>query len=208
MTKTNLQNLENEKLNLTFYQRNVLVVAKELLGKVFVKNEDNKILSGKIVEVEAYEGKTDQASHSYNGKTKRNEVMFEAGGLLYVYFTYGVHFCANVVTGKKNEGNAVLLRGLEPLTGIEIMAKRRFGKTELSDKELMNLTNGPGKICQAFSIGRKENGENLTNEKIYILNRTKINKSKIIETTRIGIKKSSELLWRFYINGNEYVSRK
>lgn len=208
MTKINLQNLGEEKLDLTFYQRNVLAVAKDLLGKVFVKKEDHKILSGKIVEVEAYEGKTDQASHSYNGKTKRNEVMFEAGGLLYVYFTYGVHFCANIVTGKKDEGNAVLIRGIEPLTGIETMAERRFGKTKLSLKEILNLTNGPGKICQAFSIGRAENGEDLTNGKIYILNSPKIAKSKIVETTRIGIKKSTELLWRFYIKDNKYVSKK
>lgn len=208
MTKINLHNLEKEKLNPAFYQRNVLVVAKEILGKVFVKKEDNKILSGKIVEVEAYEGKTDQASHSFNGKTKRNEVMFEPGGLLYVYFTYGVHFCANIVTGKKDEGNAVLLRGIEPLTGIEIMAERRFGKTGLSDGEIVNLTNGPGKICQAFAIDREENGESLTNGKIYILNRPLISKSKIVETTRIGIKKSAELPWRFYIKDNKCVSRK
>ncbi len=208
MTKINLQNLGEEKLDLTFYQRNVLAVAKELLGKVFVKKEDHKILSGKIVEVEAYEGKTDQASHSYKGKTKRNEVMFEGGGLLYVYFTYGVHFCANIVTGKKDEGNAVLIRGIEPLTGIETMAERRFGRTKLFGKEILNLTNGPGKICQAFSIGRAENGEDLTNGKIYILNRPGIKKSRIVETTRIGIKKSPELPWRFYIKDNKYVSKK
>ncbi len=200
---------QQKKLTRSFYTRNVLTVAKELLGKIFVKVENgNKILSGYIVEVEAYKGKVDQAAHSYKGKTKRNEVMFEEGGHLYVYFTYGVHFCANVVTGKKNEGDAVLIRAIEPVEGLNLMAERRFGKTELNEKEKINLTNGPAKICQAFNLGRKENGEDLTGGKIYLLDRPKIPTKEIIKTKRIGIKKSTGLLWRFYIKNNSYISKR
>ena len=103
------------KLKREFYTRNLLNVAKNLLGKILVKKIGQKIISGKIVEVEAYHGDYDQASHAFKGKTKRNEIMFEEGGHLYVYFTYGIHFCANVVIGKKDKAAAVLIRAVEPL---------------------------------------------------------------------------------------------
>ncbi len=207
-----MQNLkeitEAKKLTKEFYTRSPLIVAPELLGKIFVKREKDKILLGKIVEVEAYDGSMDESAHSYIGKTERNAVMFEEGGLLYVYFTYGVHFCANVVTGKKDEGTAVLIRAIEPLSNLELLAFRRFGKKDFNEKEKINLTNGPGKICQAFNIGRKENGISLLGDKIYIVNGEKIPGEQIIQTTRIGIKKSTELPWRFYIKDNPFVSRK
>ncbi len=87
-------------------------------------------LSAKIVEVEAYDGRIDEAAHTFNGKTERNKIMFEEGGFLYVYFTYGIHFCSNIVTGKKDEGTAVLLRAMEPISGLEEFGKRRFNKKE------------------------------------------------------------------------------
>ncbi len=141
-----------------FYSRPVLTVARDLLGKILVSVEGKKLLSGRIVEVEAYDGKIDEAAHSFNGKTERNEVMFREGGYFYVYFTYGVHHCCNIVTGKKNHGTAVLIRAIEPVDGIEIMAMRRFGKKKITFKEIINLTNGPGKICQAFDFTRKNSG--------------------------------------------------
>ena len=199
---------ETEKLDKHFYLRNPLTVARELLGKIFVRHENDNTLLGKIVEVEAYDGAVDESAHSYIGKTERNAVMFEEGGLLYVYFTYGVHFCANVVTGRKDEGTAVLLRAFEPLNNFDLLAKRRFNKTEISEKEKINLTNGPGKICQAFNIKRNENGISLLGDQIYILNSNPIDDKMIVQTTRIGIKKSTELPWRFYIKNNPYVSRK
>jgi DNA-3-methyladenine glycosylase len=203
-----LAELNISKLPRKFYLQSVLTVAKKLLGKILVKNMDGKLYTGKIVEVEAYDGLIDEASHAFIGKTKRNEVMFNEGGLLYVYFTYGMYFCCNVVTGKKNEGKAVLIRALEPLEGITQMALNRFGKDFLSKKELLNLTSGPGKICKAFDISRKENGIDLLGNEIYILNVKNIPDKNIVVSKRIGIKKSSELPWRFYIGNNPFVSKK
>ncbi|MEW6195245.1 MAG: DNA-3-methyladenine glycosylase [Bacteroidota bacterium] len=196
------------KLPLKFYQRNVHTVAKELLGKVFVRKINDRFISGRIVEVEAYDGNVDQAAHSYNGKTKRNEVMFDGGGVLYVYFTYGMHFCANVVTGKLNSRTALLIRAIEPIDGIEVMSVNRYGKKNISQKEKINLTNGPGKICLAFGIQRKENGTSLMGDEIFILDAKKISKSLTAVSTRIGIKKSVDLPWRYYIKNNQFVSKK
>jgi DNA-3-methyladenine glycosylase len=200
----------NNKLKKDFYKKNVLLVAEDLLGKIFVYNDLNLEvkLSAKIVEVEAYDGKIDEAAHTFNGKTERNKIMFEEGGFLYVYFTYGIHFCANIVTGKKDHGTAVLLRAMEPISGLEVFGKRRFNKKELNEKEKINLLNGPAKICQAFNIDRKQNGTDLTKGEIYLLDEPKIPINKVVKTTRIGIKKSTELPWRFYIKDNQYISKK
>ena len=197
-----------EKLKRRFYTRNTLTVAKELLGKIIVKNENGNVLSGKIVEVEAYDGDIDEAAHTYIGKTKRNEIMFEEGGYLYVYFTYGVHFCCNVVTGVKGKGTAILIRGIEPIEGLDVMIKNRFGRDLVNEKEKFNLTSGPGKICQAFSINRKHYGVDLTGDEIFILIQPNLEDDEIVTGRRIGIKKSIELPWRFYIKDNPYVSRK
>lgn len=191
-----------------FYSRPVLTVARDLLGKILVKVESDKLLTGRIVEVEAYDGRIDQAAHSFNGRTERNEVMFREGGYFYVYFTYGVHHCCNVVTGRKDSGTAVLIRAVEPIDGIEIMAKRRFAKKKLSEKELFNLTNGPGKICKAFGFTRNDSGTDLTGAKIFLIDQPKLKKSKTGISERIGITKSKELKWRFFETGNPYLSRK
>jgi DNA-3-methyladenine glycosylase (3mg) len=197
----------NRKLPSDFYLDDVVTVAKALLGKIFVKKAGDNFLAGRIVELEAYNGSKDAASHSFNGITKRNEVMFNAGGCLYVYFTYGMHFCCNVVAGAKGLGVAVLLRGIEPINGIETMGINRFGKKNIDKKELMNLTNGPGKICSAYLIDKKDNGTDLTGNKIFILDAPKIKESEIIITGRIGIKKAVENPWRFYIE-SKYVSKR
>ncbi len=202
----NISNLK--KLNRPFYQRDVLTVAAELLGKILVKADSSEIIAGRIVEVEAYDGSIDEAAHTFRGKTKRNEIMFEAGGYFYVYFTYGAHFCCNIVTGKEGHGTAALIRGIEPVTGIDKMAYNRFGKILINEKEKHNLTNGPGKVCQAFGITREYYGEDLISGRIYLLNQKKIPADKIVRTTRIGIKKSAELDWRFYIKDNPFVSRR
>ena len=195
-----------KKLPLKFYTRDVHVVAKELLGKYFVRKIGKQILSGIIVEVEAYDGKIDEASHSFRGKTKRNEVMFNGGGFLYVYFTYGMHFCANVVTGKLNDKTAILIRALEPVEGIEQMSLNRFGKKNISPKESRNLLNGPGKICSAFKINRINNGTPLSGNEIYIENARPVSHDRIAISTRIGIKKSVDLPWRYSIKDNPFVS--
>lgn len=214
------------KLKRKFYIRPLITVAKELLGKILVKtevpfnslqskssntsilNESISFLAGKIVEVEAYDGSVDQAAHTFIGRTKRNEIMFRQGGYLYVYFTYGVHFCSNVVTGKEGQGTAILIRALEPVFGIEEMIRNRFGRDLKNDKEKLNLTNGPGKICQAFKINRDHYGADLTGNEIFIIDQPKVDNKNIIVTKRIGISKSVDLPWRFYIKDNPWVSAK
>lgn len=186
----------------------MLETAPALLGKIFVRKIGEKILAGKIVEVEAYDGAIDRAAHTFGGKTSRNEIMFEEGGFLYVYFTYGMHFCCNVVTGEKDNGQAVLLRALEPLSGLEKMMINRFGRIVDSEKDLLNIASGPAKLCQALKIDKKQNGTDLTKNEIYILDDSNSPKFKIVQTTRVGIKKSKELPWRFYIKENRFISRK
>ncbi len=201
------QIIPSKKLTREFYTRPVLNVAKDLLGKILIKKERNKILAGKIVEVEAYDGSIDEASHSFKGKTKRNEIMFRIGGYFYVYFTYGVHHCCNVVTGEEGHGAAVLIRAIEPLSGIDIMALRRYGKRKLTEREMLNLTNGPGKICQAFAFDRTHSGLDLTGNKVFIVEAASLKKSEIGVSERIGISKSKELPWRFFIRENLFLSR-
>jgi DNA-3-methyladenine glycosylase len=200
--------LNIKKLPKKFYTREVKIVAKDLLGKILVKKDGNSILAGKIVEVEAYDGNIDQAAHTFIGKTKRNEIMFNEGGYFYVYFTYGAHFCCNVVTGKKDHGTAVLIRAIEPVKGQNKMTKNRFGRKLLNEKERFNLTNGPGKVCQAMGINRVHYGTDLTMDKIFILDAPKLKKDMVVVTKRVGIRKSVDLPWRFYIKENPYVSRK
>jgi DNA-3-methyladenine glycosylase len=196
------------RLSKNFYKRDLLTVAKELLGKVLVKKDGNNILAGRIVEVEAYNGETDAAAHTFKGKTKRNEVMFNEGGLLYVYFTYGAHYCCNVVTGIEGKGTAVLIRAVEPSAGIEIMIQNRFKRDFLNDKEIFNLTSGPGKVCSAFGINKNHYGIDLTGDKIYLV-KSKLKKHEQIGVSkRIGITRSVELQWRFFIKDNPYLSRK
>jgi DNA-3-methyladenine glycosylase len=194
----------SNKLKREFYTRPLITVAKELLGKILVKTN----LAGKIVEVEAYDGSIDQAAHTFIGRTKRNEIMFGQGGYLYVYFTYGVHFCSNVVTGNEGQGTAVLIRALEPVFGIEEMIINRFGRDLKNEKEKLNLTNGPGKICQAFKINRDHWGADLTGNEIFIIDQPTVDNKNIIVTKRIGISKSVDLPWRFYIKDNPWVSGK
>ncbi|MEE9225483.1 MAG: DNA-3-methyladenine glycosylase [Bacteroidota bacterium] len=195
------------KLPRSFYLRPTLQVAKDLLGKYLVRNVKGKRLVGKIVEVEAY-GQSDPASHSYRGMTERNKVMFDEGGHLYVYFTYGVHFCANVVTREEGVGEAVLIRALEPIEGIEEMRRNR-GSTgnDGNHGNLANLTNGPAKMCQAFGIDKKLNGADLTGDEIYIANGEPIRKINIGITTRVGIVNGRDKKWRCYVEGSRFVSK-
>lgn len=195
-----------KKLPHSFYIRPTLHVARDLLGKHIVRMLHGKRLIAKIVEVEAYLGSKDPASHTFRGKTKRNEVMFKQGGHLYVYFTYGMHFCANVVTGKEGLGEAVLIRAIEPIEGAEVMQKNRR-KVGGHFKNGPQLTNGPAKLCEALRIQREQNGIDLLGDEIYILNAEPIPKSKIGVSTRIGIRVGIEKKWRFFVKGNEWLSR-
>ena len=192
----------------SFYLRPTLQVARDLLGKHCVRKAGTKVLIGKIVEVEAY-CKGDPASHAFRGRTKRNSVMFLEGGHLYVYFTYGMHFCANIVTRKEGIGEAVLIRAVEPLGGIELMTKNRFPNLQsLNHQSFINLTNGPAKFCKAFGLARQENGLDLLDSEISITDSKPIPSKLIKRSSRIGIQHAVEKKWRFYIKGNPWVSRK
>jgi len=180
-------------------------VAQDLLGKLIVRKSGRSILSGRIVEVEAYRGAKDPASHAYRGKTNRNEVMFREGGYLYVYFTYGMHFCANVVTGKRDYGEAVLIRAVEPITGIEALKRNR--SIDKSAGEFYALTNGPAKLCQAFGITGKDNGTDLLGDEIFFIEGKSIPKSATGTSVRIGISRGREKRWRFFIKNNKWVSK-
>lgn len=195
------------KLDKSFYQRtDVVQIARELLGKVLVTNTNGHITTGMIVETEAYSWK-ERGCHAYqNRKTKRNEVMFMPGGFAYVYLCYGMHNMVNVVTNCENVAEAVLIRALEPLEGVDIMKKRR----KIQHDRLPALTSGPGKLTVAMGINRKFNGKPLTGEEIWIEEGEKISPRKVVVSTRIGIAYAGEdakLLWRFYIRGHACVSK-
>lgn len=193
-----------KKLPKEFYVRKCLTVAKELIGKVLVRVKGRKVYSGIIVEVEAYTGKSDAASHTYRGKTERNKFMFSEGGAAYVYFTYGNHYCVNVVVEKENTGHAVLIRALEPVEGISLMKKNR------GVNDIYNLASGPGKLTQAMEINLKQNGADLLGDELFITElpeELKGRKFKVTKSKRIGITKNTGKLYRFYAEDNPFVSR-
>jgi len=193
------------KLPHSFYTRPTLDVAKDLLGKILVRKTGRFTLSGKIVEVEAYLGSKDPASHAYRGMTKRNEVMFRQGGLLYVYFTYGMHFCANIVTEREGIAGAVLLRAIEPMEGIEVMMRKR--KLSAKTANAFSLTNGPAKLCQALGIGGEQNGTDLSGDEVFLRDAEIISSSAIGISRRIGIRLATVKRWRFFIKANQWVSK-
>jgi DNA-3-methyladenine glycosylase len=173
-----------------------------LLGCVLSRNTPEGLLRVKIVETEAYH-QDDLASHSFAGLTNRTAPMFAEGGHIYVYFTYGMHYCVNIVVGKKGVGQAVLLRAGEPLEGTEIMKKHR------GVDDVRNLTNGPAKLCQALGIISTElSGKKLGPKTLELqLPQKEIDQTDISISTRVGIKKATEQPWRFYLKGNLFVSK-
>lgn len=197
-----------KKLPLSFYNRkDVVKIAKELLGKIIVTCFDGEITSGRIVETEAYAGIVDKASHSFAGKrTARNEHMYSAAGTAYIYICYGMHQMLNIVTNAKEIPDAVLIRAIEPLEGIDIMLKRTGKKT--LDK---TLTRGPGNVGKALGIFKHHSGLYLLDDEIYVLDDSKkIPDEEIGISKRIGVESAGEdalLPYRFYLKGNQYVSR-
>lgn len=183
-----------------FLEDKAEVVAQRLLGCQLVRELDGRRLIGTIVETEAYD-QSDAASHSYRGVTPRTSVMFGPPGYLYVYFTYGMHYCCNIVTGKAGEGSAVLIRALEPLEGAEQMAAHRQGRSG------HDLTNGPAKLCQAFAIDKQLNTHDLRQPPLQLLVQPALATEDIVISTRIGIREAQEQPWRFYVKDNPYVSR-
>lgn len=185
---------------LAFLENPAAEAAPRLLGCIVEREIDGKLLRGRIVETEAYD-QSDVASHSYRGMTPRTEVMFGKAGHLYVYFTYGMHYCCNIVTGKDGYGAAVLIRAVEPLEGEPVMSDLRGGR------DGHELTNGPAKFCQAFAIDQKLNGHDLRENPFKLIVADSPPHEDIIVTTRIGISQGKDIPWRFYIKDSPYVSK-
>ncbi len=190
-------------LERSFYQRETVEVAHDLLGKIVVRQYYHHLLAGRIVETEAYTI-DDEASHSHRGQTHANRAMFGPVGHAYIYFIYGNHYCLNAVARNQNhEAGGVLIRALEPINGIEFMKQFR-GITDIH-----NLTNGPGKLAQALHITKALYGIDLTQKgELYIVDGQTIPEKDICAAPRIGISKATDVLWRFYICDNPFVSRK
>lgn len=186
------------RLTAPFYLRDAREVARDLLGHLLVTEIDGVRTSGIIIETEAYLGVDDEASHSHRGPTKRAAPMFLEGGHAYVYFIYGMYYCFNVVTGNEGDGEAVLIRGVEPVDGIEAMQRRR-GR---APRKAIELANGPGKLAIALGIGPELNGANLvTSHQVWLERGTPIPESEVMTTARIGITKSAEHPWRWVRRG-------
>jgi DNA-3-methyladenine glycosylase len=196
------------KLPRSFYLRDdVLQITKELLGKFLVTNIEGVKTSGMITEAEAYEGIIDRASHAYNGRrTNRTEIMFAKGGTAYVYLCYGIHQMFNVVTNDKDIPHAILIRGIEPVEGIDVMMERRMKK-----KFDYSLTIGPGSLAQALGIHVQQSGTSLVGNTIWMEDRgIKIPGKKISASKRVGVEYSGEAApwpYRLFIQGSPWISK-
>lgn len=206
-----VQGLRSAKLPREFYLQDTLAVARHLLGKLLVHDAQEGRTIGRIVETEAYQGPGDKAAHSYNNLcSKRTEIMYGPGGHAYVFQVYGMHHCFNVVTRPAGSPQVVLIRALEPMDGLGLMARRR-GLKELTPSIERNLANGPGKLCQAMGINRELNGEDLCADRLYLADDgAAIAETDVCQTPRINIDYAGEAkdyLWRFLVFDNPYVSR-
>ncbi|MFW6035012.1 MAG: DNA-3-methyladenine glycosylase [Halothermotrichaceae bacterium] len=195
------------KLGYDFYQQDAVTTAEKLVGKYVVRKIFEQKIICRIVETEAYVGPEDKGCHAYqNKKTKRTEVMFKKGGAAYIYLIYGIHNCFNIVVNRKNKPEAVLIRAVEPIEGLEIIRKNR----PIKSNKIEELTNGPGKLCQALVIDRKLNGYDLVDgDRLYITEQVEGQQFQIASGTRINIDYAEEYkdkLWRFYIKGNSFIS--
>lgn len=197
--------MELFKLERDFYNRDTLVVSKDLIGKYIVRNINKRKLICRITEVEAYCGPEDKGCHSYNNNmTKRNEVMFGPSGYAYVYIIYGMYYCLNVVTEEDGKPCAVLIRSIEPVEGTDYMSFNRFKKRykDLNSYQRKNFLNGPGKLCMALNITKEQNGLDLCGNTIFIASDGLNKKYKIKSGPRINIDYAEEYKdkpWRFYI---------
>ena len=198
-----------KRLDREFYKQDAVSAAKNLLGKLLIREIEDELIITKIVETEAYLGAEDKASHAFaNNRTERTKVMFKEGGYAYIYLIYGMHYLLNIVTGKENSPEAVLIRALEPLEGFDLLKKNRKIKSE----KLADLTNGPGKLTQALNIDKRFNNYDLVEGDILYLGEDSENKeSPVIKSAkRINIDYAEEYKykeWRFYINDSLFLSK-
>jgi DNA-3-methyladenine glycosylase len=184
-----------------FYDRPSVEVARDLLGKTLWRRTEAGLTAGIIVETEAYDGANDPASHAWRGRTQRNAVMFGPPGYAYVYFTYGMHYCINAVTGPVAQASAVLLRAIQPTVGLDIMREQRGAYIPNRD-----LARGPGRLCQALGITTADGGADLAGDALWISKSGASPDLLIATTPRIGITRAAERPWRFVICDNRYVS--
>jgi DNA-3-methyladenine glycosylase len=184
-----------------FYDRASVELARDLLGRTLWRRTEAGLTAGIIVETEAYDGANDPASHAWRGQTRRNAVMFGPPGYAYVYFTYGMHYCINAVTGPVGQASAVLLRAIQPIVGLDIMRERRG--TTISDRD---LARGPGRLCQALGITTADDGTDLAGNALWISETADAPDLIIVATPRIGITRAAKRPWRFVVSDNQYVS--
>ncbi len=197
----NINELRLRPLPRKFYSQYTVNVAKQLLGKILVRETSEGIMAGIIVETEAYRGRDDPASHAYRGMTERNKVMWSKPGTAYVYQIYGIHYCLNIVTEPEGVPAAVLIRAIEPILGINLMIKNR------GVRDIKKLANGPAKLTKAMNIDLRFNGWDMTlGRKLYVAEGLEIDENLIVSTPRIGVKDRRP--WRFYIRGNLFVSKR
>lgn len=176
---------------LEFLSGNAPDVARQLIGwRLYVRESNDTLTGGTIIETEAYM-QDDAASHSFRGKTARNEVMFGPAGGVYVYFTYGMHWCMNIVTGDTSDGQAVLIRSIVPERGVDLMKQRRGAV------RVLDLTNGPAKLCQALAVNGEDNGLLINSGRVILVPPSDNEVYRVATTPRIGIKTGLDLLWRF-----------
>ena len=193
-------------MNHSFFRQDTVELARKLLGCLLVHRTPDGVAGGMIVEAEAYVGAIDKACHAYRNRSERTEIMYHDGGYAYVYFIYGMHHCFNVVTGPEGEGNAVLIRALEPVIGLKLMQRRR------NTKSLQNLCSGPGKVCLALDITKNEYGLDLCNadSPLHLIQYRHIPDAKIVASPRINVAYAEEAAawpWRFYVKDSLYVSK-
>ena len=194
-------------MNHSFFRQDTVELARKLLGCLLVHRTTDGVAAGMIVETEAYVGAIDKACHAYQNRSERTEIMYHDGGYAYVYLIYGMHHCFNVVTGPEGEGNAVLIRALEPVLGLDLMQRRR------NTKLLQNLCSGPGKVCQALGITKNEYGLDLCDSAspLRLIRYRRIPDQIIASSPRINVayaKEAATWPWRFYVKSNTFVSVK
>ena len=193
-------------MNHAFFRQDTVELARKLLGCLLIHRTLDGVAGGMIVETEAYIGAIDKACHAYRNRSERTEIMYHDGGYAYVYLIYGMHHCFNAVTGPEGEGNAVLIRALEPVIGLDLMQQRR------NTKNVRHLCSGPGKVCQALGITKNEYGLDLcaADSPLRLIRYRYIPDAQIVATPRINVAYAEEAAawpWRFYVKDNLYVSK-
>jgi len=196
-----------KRLPKSYYHQTAIKLAEEMLGKILVRKLNKTYLHCRIVETEAYMGTVDKASHAYKGKhTKRKMNLYQPGGSVYVYSIYGIYYCLNIVVNDQKSAESVFIRAVEPLNHLDTLQQNRPVKS----KKTVDLTNGPSKLCQALIIDKSLNGINLaTSDDIFLVS-DGYHPDRIVKTQRINIdyaKEDKDNLWRFYIKGNDFISK-